>query len=228
MGAMQLRGRPRGINIPRLAVRAVGEGSRSLWGVIHGSVLFQQHLYESVRTIQSQAGSQHKEVSEATVENSWSPCLLEEDGDEAAWGADGAGLENADFASDLLSLGPGQQGLPAFFRVFVTPSPSKRPISYIPVKPWQQKGHQGLHPSWGGTETLNSKDASVLQGLGIKSRDLKVPKDQSQDLAMTSPFHQRTSGVQGPCGWVSLGYHRAPGPQESIGWVPWDTTAALT
>lgn len=129
MGATQLRGCPRGINIPRLAVRAVGEGSRSLWGVIHGSVLFQQHLYESVRTIQSWAGSQHKEVSEATVENSWSLCLLEEGGDEATWGTDGAALENADFTSDLLSLGPGQQGLPTLFRVFVTPSPSKRPVS---------------------------------------------------------------------------------------------------
>lgn len=85
----------------------MGEGSRSLWGVIHGSVLFQQHLYKSVRTIQSWAGSQHKEVSEATVGNSESPSLLEGDGDEAAWGTDGAGPQNADFTSDLFSLEPG-------------------------------------------------------------------------------------------------------------------------
>lgn len=124
MGATQLRGRPRGINIPHLAVRAVGEGSRSLWGVIHGSVLFQQHLYKSVRTIQSWAGSQHKEVSEAIVENSGSPCLLEDDGDEAAWATDGAGLENADFTSDLFCL-----GLPTLFRVFVTSTLRKRAIS---------------------------------------------------------------------------------------------------
>lgn len=70
-------------------------------------MLFQQHLYKSVRTIQSWAGSQHKEVSEATVGNSESPSLLEGDGDEAAWGTDGAGPQNADFTSDLLSLGPG-------------------------------------------------------------------------------------------------------------------------
>lgn len=65
---MQLRGRPQGINISCLTVSAVGECSRSLQGVIHGSVLFQQYFYDSVRTIQSWAGSQHKEVSEATVE----------------------------------------------------------------------------------------------------------------------------------------------------------------
>lgn len=60
---MQLRGRPRGINISCLTVSAVGERSRSLWGVIHGSVLFQQYFYESVRTIQSWAGSQNKEAT---------------------------------------------------------------------------------------------------------------------------------------------------------------------
>lgn len=124
MGATQLRGRPRGINIPHLTVRVVGEGSRSLWGVIHGSVLFQQHLYKSVRMIQSWAGSQHKEVSEATVENSGSPCLLEEEDDEAAQETHGAGLENADFTSDLFCL-----RLPTLFRVFVTSTARKRAIS---------------------------------------------------------------------------------------------------
>lgn len=101
--------------------------------------------------------------------------------------------------------------------MFVTPTPRKRPISEILVKPWQQKGYQSLHPSWGRTETLNSKDTSVLQGLGIKTKDLKVPKDQSQDLAMTKmarsiSFPPENFWGAGPL-WVSFfGLSQSPWP----------------
>lgn len=80
------------------------------------------------------------------------------------------------------------------------------------MKPWQQKWYQGLHPFWGRTETLNSKGASVLQDLGIKQKDLKVPKDQSQDLAMTKSFPPESFWGAGSL-WVSFfGLSQSPCP----------------
>lgn len=92
------------------------------------------------------------------------------------------------------------------------------PAKGLSVKSWLQKGYQGLPLSWRG-----AKD-TIVCGLNTKPKDL-LP--QGQDLAMLGPFHQRSAGVHGACGWVSLGSHRAPGPGESTNWVLWDANETL-
>ena len=79
----------------------------------------------------------------------------------------------------------------------------------------------------GEEPTLNSTDSSVLQAISTQPKNLQAPKDQGQDLATLSRLHPRTSRVQRPCGWVSLGNPRVPGPGESTNRVLWDANETL-
>lgn len=104
----------------------------------------------------------------------------------------------------LLTCSLWNLGLPTLCRVFVTPAPRKKAHQLDPCEALTTKrvsrSSSLLRMNW-DTEQQGCQRSSGpwCQTKGHKSSKGPEPRWQSS-------FHQRTSGVQGPCGWVSLGF----------------------